>query len=148
MPKKHSLSNKSPHGEIPVETDSFSETKTLLSERISRKVATQQIPIQTIIENMSLDDAAEVALKVYGMSYRRRNHTSTSNADVKVDVVKCYLQNMTIQQIVEWLEVNKKKSMSKSAIGRLCTRLFRSGIAPIGSAHAYGFKLQGGTGEI
>jgi hypothetical protein len=108
--------------------DSFSE--------LGNMVATQ-----TIIEKLSLDDSAKVVVNVYDMSCRRRYHSSISKAGVELDVAKCYLQNMTIHQIVKWIKVNKKVTVSKSAVGRFCKRLLNSGIAPIGSAHAYAFKL-------
>ena len=95
-----------------------------------------------MLKDTNIDSAAKQALAAYHIARRRRSHTSLNRAGVELDVIKCYLQDMTIAQIVKWLEVNKNVAISSSSIGRFCTTLFRLGITPIGTTQAQTRQLQ------
>lgn len=49
---------------------------------------------------------------------RKAQHTKLSRSNCELDLMKCYLQDMTIEETVEWLEINREVSSSSSAIGR------------------------------
>lgn len=85
-----------------------------------------------------LDKVAKEALKAYEDSLSKGKHsrhlTSMARASVELDVIRCYLQGMTVAGIIEWLRRNKKVTISKSPVGRFCTALFRLGVTRYGVA--------------
>lgn len=133
MSRKYRLEYESPHGKCRAEADSLVELVGMVSERVA-----MMITPEISIEGLGLDDAAKEVLRVYKMLCKTRNKrryraTSLAQAGVELDVIRCYLQNMTIDNIIEWLNLHKKTSLSKSAVGRFCTALFRLGVSPIGT---------------
>lgn len=75
-------------------------------------------------------DALEL-LRSHMLEVRGRvGHTVLSRAGLELDLIKCYLQGMTIGESVNWLENNCAFEGSKSAVGRYWKYLREIQIVP------------------
>lgn len=103
------------------------------------KAFCQATNLQTRLESMGVDLAAKTVEHVYrhvGDKFMRRRHGSIDSKGVELDVIKCYLANMTIDEAVVSVKKHRKVILSRSAIGRVFRRLFLIGIAPPGTSHS------------
>jgi len=79
-------------------------------------------------------EAAVRVLTMYQAEYGRAGRVLRKRlnpavaAGVEVDIIRCYLSDMTISGTVDWLRVNKGFTTSLSAIGRYWSSLRRLGI--------------------
>jgi len=86
--------------------------------------------------DQAIEDATVDAVRRYRQAVadnRRGGRSPLIAKGLDRDIIRCYMRNITIEQIVEWLASNKQFEASKSAVGRICSRLFRMGIVPTGS---------------
>lgn len=130
MSKQYRVCYEFPGGVRTLEADSFGELEAMAFEIMPTLVNPQRR-----IMGMNLDDAAREAWRVYQASRRQRisavSQSSLAGKCVAVDAIRCYLQNMTVKEIAAWVRDNRNTTVSNSAVGRLCTRLYRMGIAPL-----------------
>jgi len=86
-------------------------------------------------KDFNLDVAAREALETYYASKpkptRRYHGTTISRAGLELDLVKCYLRNMTVKQTIEWLKKNKDFDTNKSVVSRYTTALWKFGVHPV-----------------
>lgn len=61
----------------------------------------------------------------------RCHPSSVIHKQVDVDVVRCYMQGMRIQDIVAWFKRHKQVAISKSAVGRYVHKLRDAGCLPL-----------------
>lgn len=127
MSKKYRLIYETPQGNCSVEADNRSEFETMIPRRVDEMLA-----IPKRLRAMGLNEAAATILEIYGRQYCHRVHSSVTKAGAELDLIKCYLQGITIKEIVKWLRANKQVSLSKSAVGRYCARIFRLCMIPRG----------------
>lgn len=126
MSKRYCLTYETPYSTIRAEADTERELVSVVSERILNVLAVDTGP-----PNMSLDDAAKVLLKLYRHRPGNRNVHYQFNrivrAGVELDVIRCYLRDMTIAAMAQWLRKKRDVTVSKSSVGRFCRVLFLVG---------------------
>ena len=128
--KAYQFLYKTPHSKIYVEADSAGEIQRMVAAKVFAMVTPPRD-----FEGLSLVEAAKRALKIYKASMvERKRHPRKSSIETKaveLDVIRCYLENMAISQIVEWLTKNRDVKISKSALGRYCSALIKLRIYPL-----------------
>ncbi len=68
-----------------------------------------------------LDDIARALLAVFLNTSKGKlkiTHTKISKARCEIDLMKCYLLDMTVDEALDWIQENKGVQTSKSAVGR------------------------------
>jgi hypothetical protein len=131
MTGTYSLTIKTPQGESVFEGDRWEILSYLISGEIARLVAAE---INANPGN-DLEVVARKVLKVFKAYYRHRKrlHRSRISAvSLELELVKCYLRGLTINETVKSLKAKKNFRVSMSAIGRYWEVLSRIGITPVG----------------
>lgn len=117
MPKLYWLIYETPQGRCHVEADTADAFENMVSAKLTRILGPQKR-----LEGLSLDNAAKETLRIYRAKFNycriHQSKTSLAKAGVELDVIKCYLRDMTIMQTVEWIQKNRAIKISKSAVGR------------------------------
>jgi len=110
-----------PFGHGEVEADTWENLLELLPTRIAGALVCTKTPEQRI----GIDEASRLVLGAYKRKYKfpGNSRPRLEIAGFELDVVKCYLKKMTIQQTVSWLKHWHNYSTSKTAVGRYFTRL-------------------------
>ena len=130
MAKAYSFTYTTPEGKVAAEADTGAALQRIITAKVIRV-----LDVQNLVWSMSPERAAKEALKIYrvttGHSRARRSRTSLAAAGVEEDVIKCYLQGMTIVQIVEWLRDNRGVTCSMSSVGRFCAAMRKLNILPL-----------------
>ena len=130
MAKPYKINYESPEVNVQAEADTFGALKSVVAYKLTALVSKR-----VNLDGLTLDEAAIKALSALNESrneHRRYNpNTNIARAGVEVDVVRCYLQRMTIDQIVSWLKRQRKFKASRSAVGRISSALNRIGVYPL-----------------
>ena len=128
--KEYSLIYETPVGAIHAEADTLHQLRSIVSDQ----VAAMLMPVNEL-RNMSLDDAAKRVLRLYrdqpGDRRLHNDRTRIAQADVEVDVIRYYLQDMTLAEIMERLMRTKNVSISESSVWRFCRSLRLLGVKPL-----------------
>ena len=105
-----------------------SSLRRLVSCSIARASTTHESSV-----DQAFDKLVHERLAKYRRSSRRnrRLRSRLEEYGVEIDATKCYLRGLTVEEIANWLEQNKNIKISKSSVGRFCTKLFNLGIFPL-----------------
>jgi len=84
---------------------------------------------------MSLDDAAKRVLRLYrnprGDRKLHNDRTRIAQEGVELDVIRYYLQDMTLAAIMKRVMQSKNVSISESSVWRFCRSLRLLGVKPL-----------------
>lgn len=131
MTGAYSLTIKTPQGESVFEGDRWDILSHLISGEIARLVAAGI----NANPGSDLDVVARNVLKVFKAYYRHRKrlHRSRLSAvGLELELAKCYLRGLSINETVKWLKAKKNFRVSMTAIGRYWEVFSRIGITPTG----------------
>ncbi|MBW8017140.1 MAG: hypothetical protein FVQ82_13220 [Planctomycetes bacterium] len=152
---KYRLTFKTPYGCYQIEADSAARLILLSSPKTTMMVETLigsesefalGLAIREVLrpcdgseeEDYNLDIAAKEALAIYyknkGKPARHSHGSTIYGAGVELDLIKCYLQDMTAKQIIEWLKNNRSFDTNSSTVGRYTRLLWGYGVRPIRKA--------------
>lgn len=131
MTSPYSITILTPQGKSVFEGDRWDILSYLVSGEIARIVASG------INANLgsNIEVTARKVLKVFKAYYRHRKrlHRSRLSAvGLELDLVKCFLRGLTINETVNWLKANKGFRISTTAVGRYWEVFSRLGITPTG----------------
>lgn len=115
MVEKYRFLIETPEISCDVHTNNFSNFLCMVFEQLVKAVNSKGN--QPFVGD--LDVKAKESLELYRSKIKRgRCHSRVATAGLELDVIKCYLQGMTIAQTLEWLKKNRQFIGSDSAIGR------------------------------
>jgi hypothetical protein len=105
MVEKYRFLIETPEISCDVHTNNFSNFLCMIFEQLAKAVNSKGS--QTFVSD--LDVKTQEALELYRSKTKRgrcRSHVAT--AGLELDVIKCYLQGMTLAQTFEWLKQNRR----------------------------------------
>lgn len=115
MAEKYRFLIETPEISCDVHTNKFSEFLGMVFEQLAKAVNSKEN--QTFVSD--LDIKAQEVLELYRSKIKRgRHHSRVATAGLELDIIKCYLQGMTLAQTLEWLKQNRQFIGSDSALGR------------------------------
>ena len=127
MAEKYRFLIETPEISCDVHTNKFNDFLCMVFEQLAKAVNSKGN--QTFVKD--LDVKAQEALELYRSKIKRgrcRSHVAT--AGLELDVIKCYLQGMTLAQTLEWLKQNRQFIGSDTALGRYWRNFRTLGIEP------------------
>ena len=128
--KEYSLIYETPVGAIHAEADTLLQLRGLVRDQI----AAMLMPVNEL-GNMSLDAAAKRVLSLYrnprGDRKLHNDRTRIAQEGVELDVIRYYLQDMTLAGIMERVMQSKNVSISESSVWRFCRSLRLLGVKPL-----------------
>lgn len=122
---------KTPQGESVFEGNRWDILSYLISGDIARIVAAGI----NVTCGSDIDMVARRVLKVFEAYFRHRKRlyrSRLSTVGLELDLVKCFLRGLTINETIKWLKAHKNFRISKSAVGRYWEVFCRIGISPSG----------------
>lgn len=124
MPSLYSLIYCSPIGRIEAEADNFEELSTMIPERLVDLLSPELI--------QDIDGVAKLSLNTYRRSrfliHKVPQKTSLEKFGLELDVIKCFLNGLSIMQTLNHIVANNGIRLSASSIGRFFCDLRRFGI--------------------
>jgi len=127
MAEKYRFLIETPEISCDVHTDKFSNFLCMVFEQLAKAVNFKGN--QTFVGD--LDVKAQEVLELYGSKIKRGPcHSRVAIAGLELDVIKCYLQGMTLAQTLKWLKQNRRFTGSDSALGRYWQKFRMLGIEP------------------
>ncbi len=132
MSANYCLSIATPQGTNVFKGNQWDSLSRLVSGDITRLVAARASDNQ----GEDLDTMAGEVLKVFKAYYsypKRWCRSRIAVEGLELDLVKCFLQGLTISETVKWFKTHKGFKTSKTAVGRYWEVLHRIGIEPMGS---------------
>jgi hypothetical protein len=116
MTRNYKLLIKTPQGKCDIEADSWDDLMLLAPEAVSKVLSPSG-------RKLGLDATAKVVLQAVReykkrKSLRPNNVPRTPYAGHELEVIKCYLQGMTIAETKKWLKQNRDVECSESSVGR------------------------------
>jgi len=130
MSRQYSLIYETPFGAIRAEADTLRQLRSIVSDQ----VAAMLMPVNEL-GTMSLDDAAKRVLRLYrnprGDRKLHNDRTRIAQAGVELDVIRYYLQDMTLAAIMKRVMQSKNVSISESSVWRFCRSLRLLGVKPL-----------------
>jgi hypothetical protein len=127
MAEKYRFLIETPEISCDVHTDKFSNFLCMVLEQLVKAVNSKGN--QTFVSD--LDVKAEEALELYRSKVKcGHHHSRVTTTGLELDVIKCYLQGMTLAQTLEWLKQNRQFVGSDSALGRYWQKFRMLGIEP------------------
>lgn len=127
MAEKYHFLIETPEINCDVHTNNFSNFLGMVFEQLAKAVNSPGN--QTFVSD--LDVKAQEALELYRSKRKPgRYHSRVATAGLELDVIKCYLQGMTLAQTLEWLKQNRQFIGSDTALGRYWRNFRTLGIEP------------------
>jgi hypothetical protein len=130
MSRQYSLIYETPFGAIRAEADTLRQLRSIVSEEL----AAMLMPVNELA-SMSLDDAAKRVLRLYrnprGDRKLHNDRTRIAQEGVELDVIRYYLQDMTLAGIMKRVMQSKNVSISESSVWRFCRSLRLLGVKPL-----------------
>lgn len=127
MAEKYRFLIETPEINCDVHTNNFSNFLCMVFEQLAKAVNSKGN--QTFVSD--LDVRAQEVLELYRSRIKRgRCRSRVVIARLELDVIKCYLQGMTLTQTIEWLKQNRQFIGSDSALGRYWQKFRMLGIEP------------------
>lgn len=130
MSRQYSLIYETPFGAIRAEADTLRQLRSIVSEEL----AAMLMPVNELA-SMSLDDAAKRVLRLYrnprGDRKLHNDRTRIAQEGVELDVIRYYLQDMTLAAIMKRVMQSKNVSISESSVWRFCRSLRLLGVKPL-----------------
>jgi len=127
MAEKYRFLIETPEISCDVHTDKFSNFLGMVLEQLVKAVNSKGN--QTFVGD--LDVKAQETLELYRSKIKRgRCRSRVVTAGLELDIIKCYLQGMTLAQTLEWLKQNRQFVGSDSALGRYWQKFRMLGIEP------------------
>jgi len=127
MAEKYRFLIETPEISCDVHTNNFSNFLCMVLEQLAKAVNYKGN--QTFVDG--LDIKAQKVLEIYRLKINRgRCHSRLATAGLELDVIKCYLQGMTLAQTLEWLKQNRQFIGSDTALGRYWRNFRTLGIEP------------------
>jgi len=124
MPRDYRITIETPGGVCSIEGDDWDVLILLLPSKMAESLTSVFSPNC----EASLDDAANMILDAYRDRYGQLNSnhgpSRVAEAGWELDLVRCYLQGLTIADARGWLKTRRGFDCSQSAVGRYWTRLF------------------------
>jgi hypothetical protein len=127
MAEKYRFLIETPEISCDISTNSFSSFLCTVFEQLAKAVNSKGNQIFV----SDLDVRAQEVLEFYRSKIKRgRCHSRVATAGLELNVIKCYLQGMTLTQTLEWLKQNRQFVGSDSALGRYWRNFHALGIEP------------------
>jgi len=127
MPEKYRFLIETPEISCDVHSNNFNSFLCMVFEQLSKLMNSQKN--QPFVD--SLDIKAQDTLELYRSKIKcGQCRSRVTRAGLELDVIKCYLQGMTIAQTCEWLKQNRQFISSDAALGRYWRNFRTLGIEP------------------
>jgi len=134
MVKAYSCTFTTPQGSQTIEAESWNSIVIMVLAWASNVITAQTQPEK----KDDLDSVAEAMMNAYDEHYPRSGWplSQIERAGVAMDVIKCYLQGMSIHETIAWLKEYRGFVIGKTVIGRRWTRYRSLGVAKKGAFSA------------